>query len=51
MTITCIHRNGRSYYYGSIWPLGYEHAVDAAQAREFERALATDAINTANVAA
>lgn len=42
MTITCIHRDGRSYYYGSIWPLGYEHAVDAAQAREFERALASD---------
>ena len=40
MTITCMHRNSRSYYYGTIFPLGHEHAVDAAQARTFERELA-----------
>jgi len=46
MTITCIHRDGRSYYYGAIWPLGYEAAVNAAQAREFQHA-----IQSASVAA
>jgi len=44
--INAKYRDGRSYYYGAIWPLGYEAAVNAAQAREFEHA-----IQSASVAA
>lgn len=33
------HVGGVTYYHGAIWPLGRAAAVNAAQVREFQRAI------------
>jgi hypothetical protein len=42
MTINVIHRNGRTWYFGGIWPRGLDYAIDEAQVRIFERAITAD---------
>ena len=40
MTITMTTHATRTYIFGSIWPLGREHAADEAQIRQCERDVA-----------
>jgi len=48
MILTMTHHEGRTFYFGAVWPQGRSAAADAAQVRQCERDLASVADNDNN---
>jgi len=48
MILTMTHHEGRTYFFGAVWPQGRSAAADAAQVRQGERDLASVADNDNN---
>jgi len=46
MILTMTHHEGRTYFFGAVWPQGRSAAADAAQVRQCERDLASVADET-----